>query len=163
MKFFYCKDRFWLEPKTGMDSGPKIPNNKFVESGRKSQSESREKIFVDSVKENELHMHKYKKHPRLCPNSMINCLGFFLSFCCISSTSLPFSLFFFLFLSFLFSLLYIMVFVPYSLSTCESGVRSFPVLSRTSLNLLLLVVRLLVHCSGITSTLMRPESQLDSI
>ena len=37
----------------------------------------------------ELHMHKYQKHPRLCPNSMINGLGFFLSFyCCISSTSL---------------------------------------------------------------------------
>ena len=38
---------------------------------------------------------KYKKHPRLCPNSMINGLEFFLSFyCCISSTSL----FLFLFL-----------------------------------------------------------------
>ena len=41
-------------------------------------SESREKILVDSVKGNELHMHKYKKHPRLCPNSMINSLDFFL-------------------------------------------------------------------------------------
>ena len=121
-------------------------------------SESREKILVDSVKGNELHMHKYKKHPRLCPNSMINGLGLFLSFCCISSTSLPFSLSFFLFLSFLFSLLYIMVFVPYSLSTCESGVKSFAILSRTSLNFLLLAVRLFVYCSGITSTLMRPES-----
>ena len=67
MKFSYCKDQFWLEPKTGMDSGPKIPNNKFVESGRKSQSESREKIFVDSVKENELHMHKYKKASSTVP------------------------------------------------------------------------------------------------
>ena len=77
-----------------MDSGPKSPNNKFVESGRKNQSESREKILVDSVKGTELHMHKYKKHPRLCPNSMINGLGFFLSFyCCISSTSLSLSVF----------------------------------------------------------------------
>ena len=32
MKFSYCKDQFWLEPKTGMDSGPKSPNNKFVQS-----------------------------------------------------------------------------------------------------------------------------------
>ena len=40
-------------------------------------------------------MHQYKKHPRLCPNSMINGLGFFLSFyCCISLTSLFFFLFF---------------------------------------------------------------------
>ena len=31
-----CKDQFWLEPRTGMDPGPKNPNNKFVESGRKS-------------------------------------------------------------------------------------------------------------------------------
>ena len=138
-----------------MNSGPKSPNNKFVESGRKIQSESREKILVDSVKGKELHMHKYKKHPQLCPNSMINGLGFFLSFyCCIFSISL-FFLFFFL--------LYIMVVVPYSLSTCESGVVSFSVPSRTSLNLLLLTVRLLVYCLGITSTLMRPESQLGSI
>ena len=150
-----------------MDSGPKSPNNKFVESGRKSQSESREKILVNSVKGKQLHMHKYKKHPRLCTNSMINGLGFFLSFyCCISSTS--FFLFVFLLFppspcfSFLF-LLYTMVFVPFSLSTCESGVESFSVPSRTSLNLLLLAVRLFVYCSGITSTLMRPESQLGSI
>ena len=33
-----------------------------------------------------------------------------------------------------------------------------PVPSHISLNLLLLAVRLLVYCSGITSTLMRPES-----
>ena len=138
-----------------MDSGPKSPNNKFVESGRKSQSESRKKILVDSIKGKELHMHKYKKYPRLCPNSMINGLTVFLFF----SFSIFFNLLFFLF----FSLLYIMVFVSYSLSTCESGVGSFPVPSRTSLNLRLLAVRLLVYCLGITFTLMRPESQLDSI
>ena len=39
-----------------------------------------EEILVDSVKGKELHMHKYKKHPRLCPNSMINGLTFFLFF-----------------------------------------------------------------------------------
>ena len=83
----HCKDQFCLEPKTGMDLGPKSSNNKFVESGRKSQSESREKILVDQGKQ--LHMHKYKKHHRLCPNSMINGLGFFLFlYCCLSSTSL---------------------------------------------------------------------------
>ena len=108
-----------------------------------------------------------KKHPRLFSNSMINGLGFFLSFyCCISSTSLVLFVFFFFvplpFFPFLF-LLYTMVSVSYSLSTCESGVGSFSVSSRTSLNLLLLTVRLLVYCSGITSTLMRSESQLGSI
>ena len=40
---------FGLDPKTGMDLGPTSPNNKFVESGRKSLSESREKISVVSV------------------------------------------------------------------------------------------------------------------
>ena len=150
-----------------MNLGPKSSNNKFVESGRKSQSEFREKILVDSVKGKQLHMHKYKKHHRLCTNSMINGLGFFLSFyCCISSTS--FFLFVFLLFppspcfSFLF-LLYTMIFVSFSLFTCESGVGSFPVSSCTSLNLILLAVRLLVYCSGITSTLMRLESQLGSI
>ena len=50
--------------------------------------------MVDSVKGKELHMHKYKKYPWLCHNSMINGLGFFLSFyCCISSTSLFLSVF----------------------------------------------------------------------
>ena len=28
-----CKDQIWLEPKTGMDPGPRNPNNKFVEGG----------------------------------------------------------------------------------------------------------------------------------
>ena len=54
--------------------------------------------------------------------------------------------------------LYTTVFTPISPPTCESGVQSFSVLFRLSLNLLLLAVRLLVHCSGITSTLMWPKS-----
>ena len=146
-----------------MDSGPKSPNNKFVKCGRKSQSESREKILVDSVKGKELHMHQYKKYLRWCPNSMINGLGFFLFlYYCLSSTSLLLFSLFFSYFSFIF-LLYTMVSVPYPLSTCESRVGSFSVSSRTSLNLLLLAVRLLVYCSCITSILMRPESQLDSI
>ena len=148
-----------------MGLGPKSPNNKFVESGRKSQSEYREKILVDSVKGKELLMHKYKKHPRICANSMINNMELFLFTVVFLQ---PFALFlFFLFSSppFLesFFVLYTIVFVPFSPSTCESGVGSFSVPFCPSLNLLLLAVRLLVYCSGITSTLMRPESQLGSI
>ena len=147
-----------------MGSGPKSPNNEFVENGRKSQSEYRKKILVDSVKGKELLMHKYKKHLRICTNSMINNMELFLFTVVFLQ---PFTLFLFFFfrpLSFesLF-VLYTMVFVPFSSSTCESGVGSFSVPFRPSLNLLLLAVRLLVYYSGITSTLMRPESQLGSI
>ena len=146
-----------------MDSGLRSPNNKFVESRRKSQSESGKKILVDSVEGKELHMHQYKKHHRSCPNSMIDSVELFL----LNVVFLqPFALFpVFLpspFFEFLF-VLYTMVFAPLSPSTCKSGVGSFSVPFRPSLNLLLLVVRLLVYCSGITSTLMRPESQLGSI
>ena len=107
---------------------------------------------------------KGKKHPRLCPINVINSLEFLLSFyCCISSTYLSFLFFFHpLFFEFIF-VLYIMVFVSFSPSTCESSVGSFPVPSRTSLNLLLLAVRLLIYCSGITFTLIRPKSWLGSI
>ena len=149
-----------------MGSGPKSPNNEFVENGRKSQSEYREKILVDSVKGKELLMHRYKKHPRICLNNMINNME--LSLFTVVFLQ-PFSLFslFFLFIRrfFLASLfvLYTVVFVSFSLSTCESGVGSFSVPFRPSLNLLLLAVRLLIYCSGITSTLMQLESQLGSI
>ena len=148
-----------------MGSGPKSPNNEFVESKRKSQSEYREKILVNSVKGKELLMHKYKKHPRICPNSMINNMKLFLFIVVFLQPFALFLFFLFLFPPFLESLfvLYTMVFVPFSPSTCESGVGSFSVPFRPSLNLLLLAVRLLVYCSGITSTLMRPESQLGSI
>ena len=91
-----CKDHFLLEPKTGMDSGPKSPNNKFVENGRKSQSESREKILVDNVKRKELHMHQYKKHHQSCPNSMIDGIEFFLFIVIFLQ---PFALFLFFFRS----------------------------------------------------------------
>ena len=43
--------------------------------------------------------------------------------------------------------LYTMVLAPFSPSTCESSVGSFPVPFRPSLNLLLLAIRLLVYCS----------------
>ena len=140
-----------------MDSGPKSLNNKFVESGRKSQSESREKILEYRIKRKKLHMHKYKKYPRSCPSSKIESTEF-LSFTVVFLP--PFS-HFSSFLSLF--VLYTTVFTPISPLTCESGVQSFSVSFRPSLNLLFLAVRLLVHCSGITSTLMRPESQLGSI
>ena len=151
-----------------MDSGPKSPNNKFVESGRKSQFKSREKILEDSTKRKELHMHKYKKYPRSCSSSMIESTKFFFFIVVFLQ---PFALFFFFcyglffFVSFFLSLfvLYTTVFTPISPPTCESGVQSFSVPFRLSLNILLLTVRLLVHCSDITSTLLQPESQLGSI
>ena len=91
-------------------------------------------------------------------NSFFLLLYFFNLFLSLS-LSFSFSWFFFSLL-FFWSLfvLYTTVFTPISPPTCESGVQSFSVPFRPSLNLLLLVVRLLVHCSGITSTLMRPES-----
>ena len=149
-----------------MDLGPKSPNNKFVESGRKSQSESREKILVDSVKGKELQMHKYKKYHRSCPNSMIDSVEFFLFTAVFLQ---PFALF--SFLCFFFCPLslnpfscYILWFLHHFLHPRVSQVLGvFFVPFHPSLNLLLLAVRLLVYCSGITSTLMRPESQLDSI
>ena len=148
-----------------MGSGPKNLNNEFVEGGRKSQSEYREKILVNSVKGKELFMHRYKKHLRICHNSMINNMKLFLfTVVFLPPFALFFSFSFFssLFLESLF-VLYTVVFVSFSPSTCESGVGSFSVPSLPSLNLLLLAVRLLIYCSGITFTLMRPESQLGSI
>ena len=147
-----------------MGSGPKSLNNEFVENGRKNQSEYREKILVDSVKGKEILMHKYKKHLQIYTNSMINNMELFLFTVVFLQ---PFTLFLFFFFRppsfFPLFVLYTMVFVPFSSSTCESGVGSFSVPFHPSLNLLLLAVRLLVYCSGITSTLMRPESQLGSI
>ena len=61
-----------------MDLGPKSPNNKFVESERKSQFESRIKILVYSVKRKKLHGHICKKYPWTCPNTMTKSAEFFL-------------------------------------------------------------------------------------
>ena len=99
-----------------------------------------------------------KKHPRLCLSSVINSLEFFLFTVVFLQPFFLSSVFSHVFLFEFLFVLYTMVFAPFSPSTCESGVRSFPVPSRTSLNLLLLAIRLLVYCLGITSTLMRPES-----
>ena len=51
---------FGLDSKTGVDSSPTSPNNKFVERGRKSQPESRKKVLVVSVQEEELYMQNTK-------------------------------------------------------------------------------------------------------
>ena len=40
---------FGLNSKTGLDSGPTSPNNKFVEHGRKNSPESRKKVSVMSI------------------------------------------------------------------------------------------------------------------
>ena len=122
---------FGLDPKTGMDSGPINPNNKFVECGRKSQSESRKKASVVNVQEEEFMRAKYKKHPRLSSNSVINSLEFFLLLSYFFNLS--FSLFFFrpLFFEFLF-MLYTMISAPFSPYTCESGFESFSLSHLTS-------------------------------
>ena len=83
--------------------------------------------MVDYVKGKELHMHRYKKHPRSCPNRMIDSVEFFLFTVAFLQ---PFALFLFVFFfstPFFESLfvLYTMVFAPFSPSTCESSVGSF--------------------------------------
>ena len=161
----YVRANFDSKPETRMDSGPTSPNNKFVESERKSQSESRIKILIYSVKWKELQMHACKKYRWTCPNSMIDSKEFFRFTVAFLQTFALFSFLCSFFVSPFFEslFLYTMVFASFSPSTCESGVGSFPVPSRPSLNLLLLAVRLLVYYSDITSKLMQLESQLSSI
>ena len=74
-------------------------------------------------------MYTYKKHPRTCPNNMIDSEEFFLFTVVFLQ---PFALFSFLCFFFLHPLfleslfvLYTMIFVPFSPSTCESDVGSF--------------------------------------
>ena len=35
-RIYICKDQFRLRSNTGMDPGPRSPNNEFVECGKKS-------------------------------------------------------------------------------------------------------------------------------
>ena len=154
-----------------MDPGPKSPNNKFIESGRKCQFKSRIKILVYSVKREELHTHRCKKYPRTCPSIRTKSNEFFFFTVVFLQSFALFFLFLFLppsfsvSLSFYLSSYYLLWF--YTISSIHVWVRClesfffcFPCLF---LNLLFLAVRLLVHCSCITSTLMRPKSQLGSI
>ena len=112
---YKCKDQFWIEPRTGMDPGPSSSNNKFVESERKCLSEFRIKIFVYSVKREELHAHRCKKYPRTCPSIGTKSNEFFFFYCCISST--------FSFLLFILRVIYY-GFTPLPPSTCGSGIGS---------------------------------------
>ena len=36
MDIIYCKDQIWREFKTGMDPGPRSPNNEFIECRKES-------------------------------------------------------------------------------------------------------------------------------
>ena len=160
---YICKDQFWLKPITRMDPGPKSPNNKFVESGRKSYSKSRIKILIYSVKWKESHMHTYKKYPQTWHVSMIDNEELFL-FIVVFFPHFPlfFLLYFFFCPPFLWIFFRIIYYCFCTISSIHVWVRCwesfFAVLPRLSLNLLLLAVRLLVYCSWITSTLMRSES-----
>ena len=127
--------------------------------------------MIYSIKREELYTHRCKKYPRTCPSIGTKSNEFFFfTVVFLQPFSLFFSFFFFLlpFLSpFLFIFLRIIYygFTPFPPSTWESGVGSpfffcFPCLF---LNLPFLAVRLLVHCSDITSTLFRPESELGNI
>ena len=167
---YRCKDQIGFEPRTEMDLGPKSLNNKFVESGRKSQSEFRIKILVYSVKRKELYAYIYRKYPRTCPSTMTESTKFFLFAVVFLQPLCSFSFFFspvfFLCpLLFLFPRIIYYGFLHHFLHPRVGQVLGvlflcFPYLF---LNLPFLAVRLLVHCSGIISTLMRPESQLGSI
>ena len=126
--YIYCKDQLWLKPGTGMDPGPRSPNNKFIESGRKCQSESRIKILVYSVKRKELHAHRCKKYPRTCPSigTKSNEFFFFFTVVFLQPFALFFSFFFFLLpfmSSFLFIFLRIIYYGFYTISSIHVWVR----------------------------------------
>ena len=127
--------------------------------------------MVYSVKRKELYTYICREYHRTCLSTMIKSTKFFLLllyffnlfalFPSFLFSSLSF-LFFIFFLTFFFSffVLYTMIFFYYFLHPHVGQVLGvlflcFPCLF---LNLPFLAVRLRVHCSGITSTLMRPES-----
>ena len=130
----YYKDQFWIEPRTGMDPGLGSPNNKFVESRRKCQFESRIKILVYSVKRKELYSYIYRKYPRTCPSTRTESIKFFLFAVVFLQPLCSFSFFFspvfFCVSSFSLSSYYILwFFTPFPPSTCGSSVGSpFPLL-----------------------------------
>ena len=125
------------------------------------------KILVYSVKRKKSHVHTYKKYPRTCPSTMTKSTEFFL-FTVVFLQPFALSLYFFFpVFSFFFVPLSLNLFRIiycgfYTISSIHVWVRCwksfFSVLPCLFLNLSFLAVRLLVHCSGITSTLMRPKS-----
>ena len=123
--------------------------------------------MVYSVKGKKLHAHTCKKYPRTCPSTMTKSVEFLLFtvvflhpfalslslsllFLIFFLSSSPLNLFSYYILWFLHQFLH-----PHVGQRWESF---FSVLPCLFLNLSLLAVRLLVHYSGITSTLIRPES-----
>ena len=143
-KICNCKDQIQLEPKTGMDPSPRSPNNKFVEGGIKSQSESKAEMLDYSVRRKKLYVYICKK----VFLDLFQCYDFFVSL-------LPVSLFVLYTIVFFYRFLHPRVDLALKVL--------FLHLSCLFLNLPFLAVRLSIHCSGITSTLMRPEGQLGSI
>ena len=127
--------------------------------------------MVSSVKRKELYAYICREYLRTCPSTMTKSTKFFLLllyffnlFALFPSFSFLQSFFLFLFFSlpffFSFFVLYTMIFFYHFLHPRVGQVLRvlflyFPCLF---LNLPFLAVRLRVHCSGITSTLMRPES-----
>ena len=143
-----------------MDPDPQSPNNKFVEGGIKNQSGFKAKILDFSVRRKELYVYISTK----------GILGYLLVLSLVSTQFFLFSLFLFLiffFLSFPFFLpsYYILwLFQLFFYPRVDQALKAlFLHLSCLFLNLSFLAVRLRVHCSGITSTLMRPEGQLGGI
>ena len=123
--------------------------------------------MVYSIKRKELHAHTCKKYSRTCPSTMTKSIEFSLvTVVFLQPFALSLSFFFLVFffsvpLSLnLFCIIYYGFF--YTISSIHVWVRCWKsfssVLPCLFLNLPFLAVRLLVHCSGITSTLMRPES-----
>ena len=96
----YCKDQIWLESKTGVDPGPRSPNNEFIECRSESQSESWAKILDFSVKLVKLQAQFQQR----VSSDMPQCYDFRIVF------QSPF-----LFPPFI---LYTMAFLPFSSSTC---------------------------------------------
>ena len=163
MYMYIVRTSFDLNPNQEWTQAQKTQTINLQRVGEKASLNLGKRYWQIVLKGKKLYMYQYKKHHRSCPNGMIDSVEFFLLIVVFLQS---FTLFLFFFCPLLFEslfVLYTMVFAPLSPSTCESGVGSFPVPFRPSLNLLLLAVRLLVYCSGITSTLMRPESQLGSI
>ena len=142
----FVRTRFGLNPKIGMVLGPQSPCNKFVECRVKSQSRSKTKILGYNVKEEELYI-------RISTKSILGHapMLFFRIFSSPLSFLPPSSY-----------ILWIIYLFPRPRVDW-----AFPVLFLHSsclfLNLPSLAGRLRVHCSGITSTLMRSEGQLGGI
>ena len=122
--------------------------------------------MVYSVKRKKLHAHTCKKYHRTCSGTMTKSTEFFLfTVVSLQPFALSLTFFFLVFFScvpFFESFFRIIYYGFYTISSIHVWVRRWEsfvsVLPCLSLNLPLLAVRLLVHCSGITSTLMRPES-----